>query len=299
MKLLGKVKNGNYTISIYDDGTKIRENDLDFFEPEYPESMDIKITNKCDMGCAFCHEDSKESGDHGNIMNLKFIETLLPYTELAIGGGNALTHPDLIPFLEKCKTLKLIPNMTVNQIHFMKEQKLIRYLVDNKLIYGLGISLVTPTDSFIKLAKRYDNAVIHIINGVQPLEDLEKLYANNFKLLILGYKEFRRGADYYSDEIKTKKNKMYEILPEFVKHFKVVSFDNLAVKQLDARRLLTDAEWKEYFLGEDGTHTMYIDCVKQEYAVSSTSTTRMKLLDDIRPMFNNVKEISHDNKRES
>ena len=54
MKLLGTYQNGNYTVKIYDDGTKIRENDLDFFEPDTVESMDIKITNSCDKMCPFC-----------------------------------------------------------------------------------------------------------------------------------------------------------------------------------------------------------------------------------------------------
>ena len=90
MKLLGKVHNGNYDILMFDDGTKIRKNDLDFFEPEKPESLDYKITNKCDKGCAFCHEDSKPNGAHGDIMHDKFIETLNPFTELAIGGGNQI-----------------------------------------------------------------------------------------------------------------------------------------------------------------------------------------------------------------
>lgn len=53
------VKNGNYTMFIdLETGTKIRKNDLDFFEPEYPESMDVKITNCCDMGCKFCLKPS-------------------------------------------------------------------------------------------------------------------------------------------------------------------------------------------------------------------------------------------------
>lgn len=51
--------NGNYRVSIdLKTGTKIRKNDLDFFEPEYPESMDVKITNCCDMGCKFCLKSS-------------------------------------------------------------------------------------------------------------------------------------------------------------------------------------------------------------------------------------------------
>lgn len=57
MKLLGHYKNGNYTVSIFSDGTKIRQNNLDYFEPDTVESMDIKITNKCDRGCKFCFTD--------------------------------------------------------------------------------------------------------------------------------------------------------------------------------------------------------------------------------------------------
>ena len=62
---LVKYRNGNYFVTIdLDTGTKVRSNDLDFFEPEYPESMDVKITNCCDMGCKFCHENSKPDGKH-------------------------------------------------------------------------------------------------------------------------------------------------------------------------------------------------------------------------------------------
>ena len=54
-----KVKNGNYTMFIdLETGTKIRKNNLDCFIPEKPESMDIKITNNCDIGCAFCLKPS-------------------------------------------------------------------------------------------------------------------------------------------------------------------------------------------------------------------------------------------------
>lgn len=65
--------------------------------------------------------------------------------------------------------------MTVNQIHFEKKQGLIKKLVDEKLIYGLGISLVTPTEKFIKLVKQYPNAVIHVINGVLKPSDIQAM----------------------------------------------------------------------------------------------------------------------------
>ena len=212
-----------------------------------------------------CHEGSTPDGLHGDIMNLKFIETLLPYTELALGGGNPLTHPDLVPFLEKCKALKLIPSMTINQIHFMKPEyeELIDKLVSEKLIYGLGISLTRATDEFITRVKKYPNAVIHIINGVQPMSEVRKLYDHHLKVLILGYKMFRRGIEYFSEAVATTKNEYYAELGEMLKHFDVVSFDNLALNQLEVKRLLTDDEWNEFFMGDDGQMTCYIDCVNK------------------------------------
>ncbi len=46
-KLLSKYRNGNYNVAIFDDGTKIRYNNLDCLVPEFPESMDVKISNYC------------------------------------------------------------------------------------------------------------------------------------------------------------------------------------------------------------------------------------------------------------
>ena len=51
-------KNGNYIVAMdLTNGTKIRYNDLDFFKAEFPESADVKVTNKCSGGCSFCFVD--------------------------------------------------------------------------------------------------------------------------------------------------------------------------------------------------------------------------------------------------
>lgn len=236
MKLLGKYKNGNYFVRLYDDGTKIRENDLDFFECDTVESMDIKITNKCDRNCKMCHENSTVDGKHADILSYSFLDQLHPYCELAIGGGNPLEHPDLETFLQKCKYRKHIPNMTINQVHFEKEFDRIKQYCDEKLIYGLGVSLVKVTPEFIEKIKQIPTAVIHVINGLVSREDLIALAHNNLKILILGYKEVRRGKQLYSvnsNEIEMKKQILKELLP-MIKDglwFKVISFDNLALKQ--------------------------------------------------------------------
>lgn len=290
MELLGRYRNGNYVTTILSDGTRIRETNDDEFIPDHAENMDIKITNACSAGCPFCHEDSTKDGKHGDILNEKFVDTLYPFQEAAIGGGNILEHPDLIPFLEKLKEKKVIANITVNQIHFEKEQELIKKLVDEKLIYGLGVSLVKPTERFISLIKQYPNAVIHVINGVLTESDVKAMENNNLKMLILGYKHLRRGNEYFEHErerIEENQNWLYENLDDITCKFKVVSFDNLAIDQLNVKRLLSDKEWDEFYQGDDGSSTYYIDMVERKFARSSTApfNKRYELLDSVDEMF--------------
>lgn len=298
-----RYQNGNYTVSIdLDTGTKIRENDLDFFEAKFPESMDLKITNKCHNGCAFCHENSTRDGKHGDIMSPSFIDKLHPYTEIAIGGGNPLEHPDLVTFLEKLKSLKMIPSMTIRQNDFMDNLDLITELVDKKLIYGLGISLVTTKqDGFIEAVQKFPNAVIHVINGIVTLDELEMLAYHNLKILILGYKEVRRGKDLFYSDLATQswimqlRKETYDMLPQIIdcRWFDVVSFDNLAIKQLNPQRLMSKEKWDEMYMGDDHADgkltsaSMYIDMVNKNFAANSCSpeNERFELMDNIIDMY--------------
>lgn len=301
MKRFVRYQNGNYTVTLDTlTGTKIRENDLDFFEADTVESMDIKITNYCDMGCPMCHENSTTEGKHADILGPSFLDRLHPYTELALGGGNPLSHPDLYEFLQRCKEREFIPSMTVNQTHFLKHYDLIKQLVDEKLIYGLGISLGNPTDDFIAKVKTIPNAVIHIINGLVSLEQLHKLKDKDLKVLILGYKVFRRGEALYDQEgllIEMRKTRMYQILPQMVEEnwFKVLSFDNLAIEQLNPKRLMEEDEWNEFYMGDDGigdgftSASMYVDMVERKYAKNSCSIERFDLLPTIEEMYKSLK----------
>lgn len=294
MKLLGAYKNGNYNVVLFDDGTKIRKNNENKFEADFPECMDIKITDFCDMGCKYCHEASSIKGKHGDILNEEFINTLRPFTELAIGGGNPLSHPDLITFLKKLKEKKIIANMTVNQMHFQLHQNAVNDLIEteNDLIKGLGISLTNPTDEFIEQVKKYPNAVIHVIAGVVTLEQLRKLSDKGLKILILGYKEFRKGEQYYqeySESVNKNIEELKEALPMLIEKFKVVSFDNLAIRQLAVKNIMSEEDWNEFYMGDDGQFTMYIDMVNRKFARSSTSESRYDLLPSIDEMFKVVK----------
>lgn len=295
MKVLGRYINGNVRTIIFDDGTKIRETEDDEFKPAFAENMDIKLCNRCNMGCKFCHEGSIPDGKLGDILNEKFIDTLHPYQETALGGGNILEHPDLIPFLRKLKEKKVIANTTLHQVHFEQNIDLIKHLVEEELIYGLGVSLVNPTDEFIEKIQQFPNAVIHVINGVLKPSDIEALENKNLKILILGYKQLRRGNEWYSEDhenIIKKQMWLKENLGDIISKFKVLSFDNLAIEQLNIRRLLTQEEWDEFYAGDDGSNTYYIDMVERKFARSSTAPfdKRYDLLDNVDDMFDVIRK---------
>ena len=163
----------------------------------------------------------------------------------------------------------------------MENLSFLRELSNQKLIYGLGISLTNPyEEGFIAAVKTFPNAVIHVINGVVTLAQLSALGCKDLKILILGYKEVRRGVAYKADVdhmVESRKNRLYASLPFIAEHnwFKTISFDNLAIEQLEPKRFLSDEFYQTHNLGDDGlmgeqtSASYYVDLVENVFARNS------------------------------
>lgn len=287
MDILAQYINGNTEVVLYQDGTKERIIDGSTAQIIHPESIDVKITNYCDAKCQFCHESSTIKGLHGDLLSLlKVLSSLPAGVELALGGGNPLSHPDLIPFLHQLKQQGIIVNITVNQKHLSSHQSQIISLIKNDLIKGLGISYSSSV--YLKdieaLRQVTDNIVFHLIMGINTLQDVQDLIDfcsqgnKTCKILVLGYKQFGFGINYYLKNKKIEDNK-YQWYTQLAKFFKknnlILSFDNLAIKQLSLKRYFTDEAWDKFYMGDDGQYTMYIDAVEKQYAISSTSDNRV------------------------
>ena len=213
------------------------------------------------------------------------------------GGGSALSHPDLIPFLEKLKSKGVLVNLTVNQkeLQIPRLGEKMKEILKKDLVHGVGVSLTDNTtfnDTVDEIFGDYPNLVVHTIAGILGKDDMKCIKGR--KTLILGYKDLhgRRAGDFYDKEKETVEKNIKVLtwnLPYVRKITKLISFDCLAIKQLDPKGKLhiSESDWNTLFQGDDYTaktrtgkiqnSTMYVDAVTRTVARSSTQPLNERL----------------------
>ena len=292
-KLIAQYTNGNYDVALFDDGTKIRRNDLDNLTPSFAESNDITITTKCNGGCKYCYLGCNEQGQHADL-NQPFFDTLHPGQEIAL-NANDLSHPDLENFLERMKKQGVICNLTINQRHLKEHLQTLKDWQDRKLIWGIGISLINSKDDIL-WTNGLKNIVVHCIDGLITKEDMKNLSNHNISLLILGYKVLGRGIDYYNDNkqtIQANIDYLQDIVAIYGNSFRVIAFDNLALEHLKLHTKIPKEQWELNYMGDEGSYTFFIDAVNKKFAVSSLAEEQYDYTPDmtVDDMFRFVQSI--------
>lgn len=229
-KFFGTVKNGNYWVG-YKFGRKIRfSTNKDICIPEYPELIDLNITDMCEHNCQFCYKDSNKNGKHADLENIK--DLLSPINryynqgndfnfkkiEFAIGGGNVLLYPYLDELFEYLSNAGHIINVTINanDYHRLFDDNKIKNLFEQYVnAVGVSVSTVQQANEISEYGywrpKRYKDekyncmpstTVIHLIPemlGVYRTKEIINIVNNKEKenrfyyFLFLGYKTNGRG----------------------------------------------------------------------------------------------------------
>lgn len=267
------------------------------FKAEFPNNIDLNISNRCKIGCKFCYQNCTLNGKDADIKKFiedknSFLYSLHEGTELAI-NGNEPFHPDLELLLDFCMTRKIIANLTVNELTLILHKEYIETLLKTGKINGLGVSPKVFEPSIIEFLSKTPKSVIHTIAGITTPEQYKLMYDKGIKVLILGYKDFGRGIDYKlndNNEIESNMKWLKENIKDFVNHFKVVSFDNLAIEQLNPKEWLTEEQWNRFYRGDDGSYTLFIDLVNETYAKNSIQNkeNHKPLLNDVRDMLKDI-----------
>ena len=280
---------------------------------EFPDSIDLKISDRCSHGCPFCHESSTRNGKILNLGKTKKILSQLPTKpiEIAVGGGNVLEclneTDDIIEWLEErgFRTRLTITFDDLNGTGNMSQDKKIADLLNK--VEGLGVSItslsaevkkmINPSSKYI-LNNIIDNTVIgkelsfgspqivyHVIAGITPLEDIKWMVENTKgSILVLGYKQWGRALGTKLPDMTPLKTYLTSLIHSSTTDLRSLGFDNLAIEQLGVREIIGENKWKGIYLGEEGSCSMYIDAVKGEFARTSRSKERVswndiKLLD--------------------
>lgn len=278
-------KNGTYTVLFDGFGTKryIGEE----FIAETPDSLDIKLTEVCNRGCPFCHESSSPVGNHADMDLLcQKLAGLPEGVEIALGGGDVLLYPNLDDLLQRLKnhfhvalTIRLedwLDEVTSNRLLELSQAGLVQAI-------GISIADIKLTDEMLEKMNplnmrvyRY-NTVYHVIPGITSIETLNQMLNHRFifsKILILGYKSFGRGASKTIDpgvfeewrKFLTKTRRVSSMVSS-----SVIAYDNLALEQLKIKDTVGRSFWESSYMGNEFTHSMYIDAVRGEFAPTSRS----------------------------
>lgn len=274
--MLRKYNNGNAEISIFKDGSREIEYQ-DILTLNYPLNIDIRVSSQCSFGlnpktnkafCDFCHESATTNGKECDYSSLQEKLKGLPKgIELAIGANNFTEN--LWNFLYWAKFEGYLCNLTINQGHLRRDLHTICSAIDHDLIKGLGVSYRSTLKFDIpEQVLNYPNTVFHVIAGIDTIDDILFLPEKGVKkVLILGEKDF--GFNQGKVNLTTRNHKeWYWWIAKLFDKFEVVSFDNLALEQLNIKRFFNDKNWETFNQGE---RSFYINAIDGYFAPSSRS----------------------------
>ena len=278
-------KDGKYwTIFSREGGAKIRLSFQDEATPhkaEKPELVDLKITDHCPYGCAYCYQGSTMDGKHAPKANIFRILRMLAtwrVFEVAIGGGEPTLHPDFLDILTYANSLGVVPNFTTKNIAWLNGPRA------REILSKIG-SFAYSVESASDVAKLYEamephtgseddsmygKATVQFIIGLEATGDtlasvVAEAKARKFPLTLLGFKNTHRGATFG----EKKNDNWIKILRDVIDGTQRIAIDTvLADKYYDT--LTTEYGVPKYCLTrKDGAFSAYIDAVENTMFPSS------------------------------
>jgi hypothetical protein len=239
--------------------------------------VDIKITDYCPYGCAFCYQGSTEKGKHADknyLYQLASNLEELKVFEVAIGGGEPTLHPDFWEILRMFKWRNIVPNFTTANLAWLRDDGLVKAVLDcggafaysvqrkaqvNDLAHAIGTSNF-PTGK----------VNVQVVMGAVSEGDLESILiaadVHGFRVTLLGYKEYGRGKDfkpYVYDGWPLLISKLHQMGP--CPHIGIDTA--LAAQYASSLGMLGIPKYM--YEVKEGKFSMYVDAVTKQAAASS------------------------------
>jgi hypothetical protein len=255
-----------------------------------PELIDLKITNKCPFGCAYCYQESTSTGAtaaEGKPFLVHQILTQLAQMEVfevAIGGGEPTLDAQFPNILETLSEKGVTCNFTTRSTHWIKHPVLFERISKFARSFAFSVDNMASLQSFLEhwaeVTKAYEHmhrsvklipAVQLVLGTFHPDEFKPMLIAAadaKVRVTLLGFKNIGFGA-----------KGQPHLYPEWLQvikdvqstHFGLdVSIDTALAAQYEAE--LKEAKVSPWtFHITEGGHSCYIDLVTASLGPSSYS----------------------------
>lgn len=277
-------------------GTKFRVNfqsDQPITKSSFPELVDVKLTDYCSMGCAFCYQGSTKQGKHASYSTIEQIISELAAGgtfEIAFGGGEPSewegTHytatKRFSDILRYCVSNRIVGNFTTKNQAWLKTPEAATCL---ELCGGMAFSISNLAEArqVLKIFQKYKlprhKLSFQYVLGSNDL-DLNKLFTfsrdNCIRVTLLGFKKLNRGVDYP----QTDYSNWLELL---VKHYKknadrygmnMIGIDTALLQQTGESALIAAGVDPSCYTMEEGKFSCYIDAVSAKMYASSYTLDR-------------------------
>lgn len=269
------------------------------FKPETPMLIDVKITDFCTAGCAYCYQGSTPSGKHAesnDLMSLGYFLSDAEVFEVAIGGGEPTEHPAFLTLLEVLKRYGVVPNFTTRSTKWLEDEVFSRKVLDNVGAFAFSVdgSNTPDMERIVDIFKyrKYDMKklnlqVIPAVVSEYSFKVILRIAAEaRIRVTLLGYKDSGRGGKYrsvsagksiYRDVFD--ENKWLDVLKELQENkdfwLPSISIDTtLAATHIDKLKASGIPEY--LYHTQEGKYSMYLDMVDMRYGPSSYHVDLLK-----------------------
>lgn len=311
-------KDGDWwTLYHTESGTRIVlsfEDNPTAFDPKTPMLMDVKITDFCTHGCAYCYQGSTPNGAHMNPEKIWSFANKVhdaKVFEIAIGGGEPTQFPSFAEFVKTVAEGGVSVNFTTRSTDWLEDES----RANTILPYIGAFAFSADEKNYATIERIYDifkyrkydtnKFTVQIVPAAineHTFKTILKLCNRlNVRVTLLGFKDTGRGSAFKEIAIKRSWNKFDE--KSWIKSVaELNATHNCPVLSIDttlAGRYENDIKdvgipsWLYHIT--EGQYSMYIDLVAKKCGPSSYHLDRLIDVndnDDIESMFNRIEQIA-------
>lgn len=252
-----------------------------------PYLVDINITDFCPFECKYCYRGSSIEGKFanlGNLMSIIFALSKLEVFEVALGGGEPFSHPNIDDIITTIHGCGIVPNITTHyNINTLAKKQFWNVIKDKLGKIAFSISHPYEITDIVNQAiyhsiplNKISFQVIENVFNPNLFEDAVDLCVKHgVTITLLGFKPIGRGINF-------KKEDDINWLPIWEKYSKTNGWQFLQVDTSIIKKYKNKIKkanvFKESYHEHEGMYSMYIDAVNNMMYKSSYELSNGKQL---------------------